>query len=68
MVVVSLVSAAPDEEQIRGLTFSTATVEDRRVTRESWHWIDVVTPCIVMAFIIGAYLYWSAPRKLSHEL
>lgn len=59
MVVASYLTAAPNEEQIKGLTFSTATEEDRRVTRESWHWIDVVTSCVVMAFIIGAYLYFT---------
>jgi len=58
MVVVSYMSAAPDEAQIRGLTFSTATEEDRRRTRESWHWTDVASSLVVLVFIIGAYLYF----------
>jgi len=58
MVVVSYMSAPPNEAQISGLTFSTATAEDRRKTRESWHWMDVATSLGVMVFIIGAYLYF----------
>lgn len=58
MVAVSYASAAPDYERIQGLTFSTATEEDRRRTRESWHWTDVLTSAVVMVFIVGAYLYF----------
>jgi len=58
MVVVSYMSAAPDEAQIQGLTFSTATEEDRKRTRDSWHWTDVASSLAVMVFIIGAYLYF----------
>jgi SSS family solute:Na+ symporter len=58
MVAVSYASAAPDYARIQGLTFSTATEEDRRRTRESWHWTDVLTSAVVMVFIIGAYLYF----------
>jgi SSS family solute:Na+ symporter len=58
MVGVSYASAAPDYERIQGLTFSTATEEDRRRTRESWHWTDVLTSAVVMVFIVGAYLYF----------
>ena len=59
MVGISLLSDAPSYDQISGLTFSTATDEDRQVTRESWHWIDVATSCIVVVFIVGAYLYFT---------
>src|SRR5208337_2689731 len=41
MVVVSYMTAEPSPTQIQGLTFATATDEDRRITRESWHWTDV---------------------------
>ena len=36
MVVVSYLTPAPEYEKIKGLTFGTATEEDRRDTRESW--------------------------------
>ena len=58
MIVVSYMSAVPNEAQIRGLTFSTASAEDRKRTRESWNWMDVATSLVVMVFIIGAYLYF----------
>ena len=58
MVAVSYMTAAPSESQIQGLTFATASAEDKRRTRESWHWSDVAASVVVMIFIIGAYLYF----------
>lgn len=59
MVLVSYMTPAPDDNHIKGLTFATATAEDKARTRASWTWHDVATSCIVMAFIIGAYLYFT---------
>jgi solute:Na+ symporter, SSS family len=58
MVVVSYASTIPDYERIKGLTFSTASEEDRRRTRKSWKWTDVAASAGVMVFILGAYLYF----------
>jgi SSS family solute:Na+ symporter len=58
MIAVSLMTPAPDERQIRSLTFSTATAEDKKKTRASWGAIDVLASCVVMVFILGAYLYF----------
>ncbi len=58
MFVVSYLTPAPKEDQIRSLTFGTATPEDRRKTRESWDWHDVLSSAFVLACIIGAYLYF----------
>ena len=58
MVGVSYMSAAPDEAQIRGLTFSTATEEDKKRTWDSWHWTDVASSVVVMVLILGAYIYF----------
>jgi SSS family solute:Na+ symporter len=58
MVVVSYMTAEPEAAQIQGLTFATATEEDKRRTRESWHWTDVAASCVIMVFIVGAYLYF----------
>jgi SSS family solute:Na+ symporter len=58
MVVVSYMTAAPDYQKIKGLAFATATDEDKARTLASWDWRDVVTSCIVLAAIIGAYLYF----------
>ncbi len=58
MVVVSYLTEVPDARQISGLTFATATAEDKAATRASWNWKDVAASCVVMGFIIFAYLYF----------
>jgi SSS family solute:Na+ symporter len=58
MVAVSYATAEPDYNQIKGLTFATATTEDRAKTRASWSARDVVFSGVVLVFIIGAYLYF----------
>jgi SSS family solute:Na+ symporter len=59
MVVVSYMSEEPAYDKIKGLTFATATAEDRAKTRASWTWREVAASLIVMAFIIGAYIYFT---------
>ena len=58
MVVVSYMTAEPDFAQIKGLTFATATAEDKARTRASWGAKEVIYSAIVMAFITFAYLYF----------
>jgi SSS family solute:Na+ symporter len=59
MVIFSYLTPPPDEAQIRGLTFATATAEDKAMTRASWNWKDVAGSCLVMACIIFAYVYFT---------
>ncbi len=49
---------APDYGRIRGLTFGTATADDRARTRASWDWHEVLASAVVCACILGAYLYF----------
>jgi SSS family solute:Na+ symporter len=58
MVVVSYMTAPPNEAQIKGLTFATATAEDKAKTRASWGAKEVVFSLIIMAAITFAYLYF----------
>jgi SSS family solute:Na+ symporter len=58
MVGVSYLTPAPDAAQIKGLTFATASAEDKAATRASWNWKDVTASCTVMVFILFAYLYF----------
>ena len=58
MVVGSHMTAAPDERQIRSLTFETITPEDRASTRASWSWREVAGSGLVLVCILGAYLYF----------
>ena len=58
MVVVSHLTAEPDAQQIRSLTFETVTPEDRARTRASWSWREVAGSALVLVCILGAYLYF----------
>jgi len=59
MVAVSYVTAMPSYEQIKGLTFGTATEEDRRETRASWGMREVLASLGILGCILGAYLYFT---------
>ena len=59
MIVVSYMTGEPDYEKIKSLTFGTMTEEDRRRTRLSWNWRDVLASAFVLACIIAAYLYFT---------
>jgi SSS family solute:Na+ symporter len=58
MVGVSYMTAEPDYASIKSLTFETLTPEDRRRTQESWDWHDVAGSAVVLACIVGGYLYF----------
>lgn len=58
MLTVSYATAAPDYNTIQSLTFDTTTSEDRRKTRASWGGIEVAASALVMAGILGGYLYF----------
>ena len=59
MVVVSLLSEKPSEEQLRGLTFATTVAEDKAASRASWGKMDVILSVFVLVFILIAFLYFS---------
>ena len=59
MVLVSYATAAPDYSNIKGLTFATATAEDKAKTRASWGGREVAASAFVLACIIGAYVYFT---------
>jgi SSS family solute:Na+ symporter len=58
MIGVSLATAEPEPAQIRSLTLATATAEDKRKTRESWDWHEVVASAFILCCILAAYLYF----------
>ncbi|MEM9446121.1 MAG: sodium:solute symporter [Verrucomicrobiota bacterium] len=59
IVVGSLTSAPPKEDKLRGLTFSTLTLEQRQETRASWNHWDLAGTGLVLALVLGVYLYFS---------
>jgi SSS family solute:Na+ symporter len=58
MVTVSYVTSAPDYGKLQSLTFATTTSEDKIDTRASWSWKEIAGSCLVLACILGSYLYF----------
>jgi SSS family solute:Na+ symporter len=58
MVVVSYMTARPDEARLTGLTFATVTPEQRAASRTSWGRGDVIASALVLVAILCAYLYF----------
>jgi solute:Na+ symporter, SSS family len=59
IVVVSLLTRKPSQEQIINLTYSTSTEEQRKENRESWNKWDVIASAVVLGLVLGLYLYFS---------
>jgi len=59
MIAVSYATQEPDDNHITGLTFATASAEDKAKTSASWGWQEVVYSLVVMVCISGAYLYFT---------
>lgn len=59
IIAASLSAPAPKEEDLAGLTFGSLSDEDRREIRESWTKFDVILTSLVLAMVIGVYLYFS---------
>ena len=56
VIVVSLMTKAPDQAKIQGLVFGTSTPEQKAQTRASWDKWDVIhSTCILL---ITAAFYW----------
>ena len=58
MIVFSYLTPAPDDAKIKGLTFATATTEDKARTRASWGRKEVFASAFILACIAFAYLYF----------
>ena len=58
IVVVSYMTSRPDYAKLQSLTIETTTPEDRRATRASWTWKEIAGSCLVLACILGSYLYF----------
>jgi len=58
MVVVSCLTSQPDYGRIKNLSFGTTTDEHRTQSAQSWDWRDVLASAVVLAVILGGYLYF----------
>jgi len=59
IVGVSLLTAPPKPEQIVGLTYATATPEQKKESRQSWGIVEVLMTVVVLSLVLGMYLYFS---------
>ena len=57
-IVVSLFTKKPEESQIQGLCFGTATPEQKAETRASWGTWDIIHTIIILAFTVAFYIYF----------
>ena len=58
MVVTSMVTTKPDQLAIKGLTFGSATAEEKAVTRASYNNWDLIFSAFVIVTIIIFYIYF----------
>ena len=59
MVIVSHMTEAPPEAQLKDLTFATLTAEHKRESRASWGMTEVFWSGVTLALILAAYLYFN---------
>jgi SSS family solute:Na+ symporter len=58
MIVTSMVTTKADPEAIKGLYFGSATPEQKAITRASWNNWDLLFSGLIIAVIIGFYIYF----------
>jgi SSS family solute:Na+ symporter len=59
VVGVSLTAPPQPEEEIAGLTYRAITPEQRAETRASWGAAEVAATAVVLALVVGVYVYFS---------
>jgi len=59
IIVVSLLTERPSAGQIVGLTYATATEEQKRENRQSWNYVDVCGTIVVLGLVLAMYLYFT---------
>jgi SSS family solute:Na+ symporter len=58
VIVVSLMTEAPDQKKIQGLVFGTSTPEQIAATRASWNKWDVIHTVIILSITVAFYIYF----------
>jgi len=58
IVISAFTQKSRNDEQTKGLTFASASPEQRAETRASWNKWDVVNSAIVLTIIIAFYIYF----------
>lgn len=58
VMIVSKFTPAASAAQIEGLTFASATPEQKAATRASWNKWDVINSAIIIGFTLAFYIYF----------
>jgi SSS family solute:Na+ symporter len=58
MIAVSLVTPKPRKEQIEGLTYGSATPEQKEETRSSYNKWDIIHSVVIISVIVAFYIYF----------
>lgn len=59
LLVVSLMTKAPDREKIVNLTFGTITEEEKAKNKNSYNWIDISISILVILIVIGVMIFFN---------
>ena len=59
LIIVSLFTEKPSEEQLNGLTFATTVSADKAASRASWNSTDVWLSSIAIVLVVGIFIYFS---------
>lgn len=59
LIVVSLITPPPSDEQLNGLTYQTTVAEDKAKSRASWNYTDLALSLFVVFFIVAVFIYFS---------
>ena len=58
-VIVSLLTTAPDEEQIRGLTFGSLSAEQKMAAKNSYALKDIIASVLLLIIVISILFYFT---------
>jgi len=59
MIIVSVLTPAPDLERLKGLTFSTTVESDQKISKNSWDNSDVVHSIVIVSILALILIYFS---------
>tara|TARA_R100001369_G_scaffold92810_3_gene140007 strand:- start:2148 stop:3767 length:1620 start_codon:yes stop_codon:yes gene_type:complete len=59
LVVVSLLTKAPDKERIVNLTFGTITEEEKRNNKASYSWVDIAISILVIIIVVAVMIFFN---------
>ncbi|MDL5514329.1 sodium:solute symporter [Arenibacter sp. M-2] len=59
LVVVSLLTKAPDREQIVNLTFGTITEEEKNNNKSSYSWVDIAISILIILIVIAVMIFFN---------